>query len=171
MSARAAAKVRSGAYVYSLKNTYLSNLQKALVEAVFQVPIGVFGVAWLTYMAVTPPPAYLRGYLFAAAVNLVFAIPLWAAARAWATRPVLFLPWRYVFAGRAASVIDLVFAAYLAYHQRWIAAAIGVGCALWLSTLFAPSLYLYMGLSRRMHPKYAIAKKLFGVRFRFEEEA
>jgi hypothetical protein len=66
-------------------------------------------------------------------------------------------------------LINFGFAAYFAYEEQWIFCGIAIAAAIGILSIISPSIILYTILnSERMHPKYAFAKKFFGVRFPFE---
>jgi hypothetical protein len=68
------------AMVYSLSNNYLTVPQKALVEGIYQTPIGVFNYVFLGYLAIVEPFGYLNAFKLAAICNIVVAIPVWFTA-------------------------------------------------------------------------------------------
>jgi hypothetical protein len=167
--AKSHARAYDEASVYSLDNPYMTTPQKAVVEAVVQTPIGAFSYTLLGYLAFVQPPNYMKAFLLAALVNVVVGLGLWFAARPRLAQLGLLLPVGFLFAGRASSVINLLFAGYLGYHRDWIGVAIGVVSAFGLSSLITPSTYLYSAFSHRMHPKYLLGKKIFGLTFPFEQ--
>lgn len=160
-------KLHAAAYaeatVYSMNNNYLTKFQKALVEGIYQTPIGIFNYALLGYLAFVEPFGYLHAFLIAAVFNIVVAFLVWFAAN-----PTI-AKLGFICAGTAATIIDLILSGYLAYKGDWIGFGLGVACAFGILSLVTPSLHLYAMLSSKLNPKYQIAKKLFGTRFPFED--
>ena len=157
------------AMVYSLNNQYLTQMQKALVECVYQVPGGAFSYAFLAHIAFAARPSYFIAFLLAGACNAGIAIFLWfSAGPGLAGKTLLFMGG--LFAGRISSVINILFAAYLAYRGLWVGAALGLAFAVGLAALIQPSTFIYASLSQGMNAKYSIAKKLFGIKFPFEQQ-
>ena len=152
------------ASVYSMNNTYLTRIQKAQVEAIFQAPIGLFGYVLLGHLAFVEPRSYIYAYLIAAFCNIAMAIPLWFAAH------TALLTVGFFFAGTASTVIDLGLAGYLGYQGAWLGVGLGIAAAFGLLSFVTPSMWIYVILGHGMHPKYRIAKKLFGIRFPFEDD-
>jgi hypothetical protein len=156
------------ATVYSLNNNYLTRLEKALVECIYQMPGGVFCYVFLGHLALVEPRSYTTALLYAAICNIALAILLWVSlSPALAKQEFLFIG--SFFGGNVASLISIVMAGYLAYKRLWLGAGLGLGCAVGLAAIIEPSTFIYTILSRGMHPKYTIAKKLFGTRFPFEQ--
>lgn len=158
------AKAYAEARVYSMNNEYLTKAQKFYVEGIYQTPLGVFDFALLAMLAFGKEGNYLEAYLTAAFVNLCFALAIWAETS------ISMAKLGFIFAGIAHTVACLSLSVYMAIFGNFVGAGIGVACALGLTSFLAPSLWLYNFLGRGMNPKYRIAKKLFGVRFPFEDE-
>jgi len=152
------------AVVYSMNNTYLTKLQKALVEAVYQTPLGVFGYMLLGHLALVEPRSYWVAFLVAAICNAVLAVPWWFGANTALANVGFF------FGGTATMVIELGFAAYFGWQGDWMACGIAIAAAFGLLTFVAPSTWIYNVLGQGMHPKYRIAKRLFGLEFSFERD-
>ena len=152
------------ATVYSMNNAYLTREQKAFVEAVYQTPLGVFGYTLLGHLALVEPRSYWVAFLVAAFCNAVSSVPWWVGANATLAKVGFF------FAGTVTTVIDLGFAAYFGYQGDWLAVGIAVAAAFGLLTWIAPSMWIYNVLGRGMHPKYRIAKRLFGLEVPFERD-
>ena len=147
-----------------MNNPYLTRLQKAQVEAIFQLPIGLFGYVLLGHLAFVEPRSYIDAFLIAAFCNIAMAIPLWFAAH------TALLTVGFFFAGTASTVIDLGLAGSLGYQGAWLGVGLGVAAAFGLLSFVTPSMWIYNVLGHGMHPKYRIAKKLFGIRFPFEDD-
>ena len=152
------------ATVYSLSNSYLTANQKSLVEAVYQLPAGVFGYVLLGYLAFIEPRSYITAFLFAAICNAAVSIPWWFVANTNLAMMGL------AFAGYAAQVIHLGFAIYFGYQGAWLSTGIAVASMFGLLAFITPSLWIYTYLGRGMNPKYRIAKKPFGMTFPFEKD-
>jgi hypothetical protein len=152
------------ANVYSMNNAYLTKEQKALVEGVYLTPLGVFGYVLLGHLALVEPRSYWMAYLVAAVCNGALAIPWWLAANTTLAKV------GFLFAGAVTYVVDLGFAAYFGYQGDWVSVGIAFASAFGLLTLIAPSTWIYTVLGRGMHPKYRIAKRLFGLEFPFERD-
>ena len=152
------------AVVYSMNNAYLTREQKAFVEAVYQTPLGVFGYVLLGHLAFVEPRSYWVAFLVAAICNAVLAVPWWLGANTTIARV------GFLFAGTVTTVMDLGFAAFFGYQGDWLAVGIAVASAFGLLTLIAPSTWIYNVLGRGLHPKYRIAKRLFGLEFPFERD-
>ena len=159
---RAAAYAESA--VYSMNNSYLTKVQKAYVESLYQLPLGVFSYSFLAMLAFGKPGNYLEAFLVAAFTSSCFAVAVWVeASMAW-------VKIGFIFAGPAATLVNLVLAGYLGYQGNWVGVGLGLAAALGVLALIAPSTFLFTIFSRRMHPKYMLAKKLFGIRFPFEDD-
>jgi hypothetical protein len=152
------------AVVYSMNNAYLTREQKAFVEAVYQTPLGVFGYVLLGHLALMKPRSYWIAFLVAAICNAALAVPWWFGANTALANVGFF------FGGTVTMVIELGFAAYFGYQGDWLAVGIAIAAAFGLLTLIAPSTWIYNALGRGMHPKYRIAKRLFGLEFPFERD-
>lgn len=162
---RRRAKAYSEAKTYSLTNSYLSTKEKALVEAWFQIPIGIFNYVMLGLLAFDPGRGFWRSYMIAGIFSACAAIVL----RFYSPLPLL-LPLGTLLVGWLETVIALGFAAYFAYSKNWLLVVFAVVCGFGVSAIIAPGLWIYTLASRRMHPKYAFAKRKFDITYPFEAD-
>ena len=152
------------ATVYSMNNIYLTKMQKAYVEEVYQLPIGLFWYILFGHLLFVEPQSYLDAFLVAAVSNVVVAIAWWFASN------LRIANLGFLFGGYASTVINFGFAGYLGYQGAWPAAGIAAASATGLLSMIVPSVWIYPILGRGMNPKYRIAKKLFGIEFPFEKD-
>jgi hypothetical protein len=164
---QAAAKYAE-ANVYSMNNPYLSRWQKALVEAWFQFPIGVFSYILMGHLAVYSyqyVDAFIAAYVIASAISLM--------ARYVQLPDGVLVALGFAFAGWVETAVSLAFLGFFVYERAWGATAISVACATGLISAVAPSMHLYTLLRspRGMNAKYGFAKSRFGISFPFEERS
>ena len=160
---RKKAEAHAEATVYSLNNPYLSRREKAIVEAVYQFPFGVFAYSF-AFFALAQNQTFLASYGWATGVSAV----AWIFARLLPGR--LFLPLGIIFAGNGATILGLGLAGYALWNYHW-----GVGAFLFLSSFGFASfvelpMWLWTATAGRLNPKYGIAKRNFGTAFPFESE-
>jgi hypothetical protein len=160
------ARAHAEAMHYSLNNPYLTREQKAEVEAVYQVPFGVFSYAF-AYFSLYMGMDFVAAYGDAAILSAL----AWLACRTF-MNPRIWLPVAFVVAGVFGTVLHLAIAAFALYRHRWgVAAFMGLE-AFGLLAVFMPPMWLWaIFLGGRLNPKYRIAKKLFGIEFPFEADA
>lgn len=153
------------AMVYSMNNPYLTRHQKALVEAWYQFPIGLFGYLLLGYLAIKSPEAYLSAFLIAYGIAAAVSLLNWIVSL---PTPIL-VTLGLLFAGWIETAISLVFMLFFLYHGAWVPAGLAVASACGVLSIVSPTVHLYAMLSRgRMHFKYRFAKRRFGITFPFE---
>ena len=151
--------------VYSMNNPYLPRFQKALVEAWYQFPIGVFGYLLMGYLAIKDPYQYLSAFLIAYGVAAVVSLLNWFVSL---PAPVL-VALGLLFAGWIETAVSLAFALFFLYQGGWIASGLSVASACGVLSIISPPVHLYAVLSGRgMHFKYRFAKRRFGISFPFE---
>ena len=152
------------ANVYSMNNQYLSKEQKADVEGIFQLPYGSALYTFFGYLLFVDPQGYLLAAIYAVMVNIFVGMIVWVGPnQAFAKMGVL-------FGGTVCMLVSFGFAIYFGVQGNWIGMAVGVAGGLGLISIIEPCTYI-MGLgSRPLHPKYVIAKKLFGIEFPFESD-
>src|SRR5262249_27531348 len=119
--------LKAGAYaeatVYSLSNPYLSRVQKAQIEAVYQLPLGAFTYALILMLLANGPSGWLNAYLVACAVS----IPVWAIS--W------FMPGSFTvgigtfFAGSFSTIGCLALGAVALYQGQYSVAVIAAAIA------------------------------------------
>ncbi len=151
------------ANTYSLNNPYLSREQKAGVEAVYQFPLGAFTYS-LGFFALGGGAAFWNAYFSACMACVLAMFACMALMRAkWFVLSGTF------FAGSLAMIIHLGIAAYALFEGRsGVAAFVGLQ-AFGLMAFFIPSMWLWpVFVGGGMHPKYRIAKRMFGIVFPFE---
>jgi len=154
---------RAEAAAYSLSNSYLTDNEKAQVEAVFQFPLGAFGFTF-GVVALALGQGFGMSYAIAAAVSVI----AWIGARYLPGR--LFYYPGFLFAGMMGTVISLGFVAWALVESRWWVAGFTAANALGIAAVAMPPIYLWTMSSPRLHAKYAIAKRMFGIRFPFESD-
>jgi hypothetical protein len=157
------ASAHAEASVYSLNNTYLSQWQKAQVEAVWQFPIGVFA-----YPFVVTAVALDQSFWVAYGVATVFSAMAWLIASRAPAKPLVAVS--FLYAGWIGMLIHIALAVWALVEGR-LAVAIFTGLdAIGLASFLTIGMWLWSATSRRMNPKYAIAKRLFGIEFPFEKD-
>lgn len=148
--------------VYRLDNDYLVREEKALVEGLYQLPLGVLHYTALGFL-VWDPTNMLQAWIAASAASTVAALVVWK----FASERLASLG--FVFGGRISTIVCLTGAVWFAYNGHWGYAVIMALASIGLLAIVAPSTWLFSILSRDMHPKYALAKRLFLMDFPFEE--
>lgn len=153
------------ANVYSLNNPYLTTYEKACVETWAQFPDGVFGVTLLGLLA--SKHGWWPAVGIAATVALVVAILL----RFWFPLNIL-RPLSFVFCGNGEALVSIAFAVYFGVSGQWWYTALAIVNAIGLLAVVSPGLWFNSWenaiAGRRMHYKYAFAKRQFKVVFPFE---
>jgi hypothetical protein len=154
---------------YSLNDPYLTNKEKADIEALYQLPLHVFDYSFLALL-VFSDLAVLKVYLY----SFLIGLPLFLLVRAFPNR--LFIELGYILSGCLPLLIAnlrtwllIAFSVYSFVNGEvlagWVSALVSFG----LLALFNPFLILWSLSSSSMHPKYLIAKKVFGKTFPFEK--
>lgn len=152
------------AVIYSMDNPYLTKPQKALVEAWFQFPIGMFCYLLMAHLAAYPY-RYVDAFAFAYIVaGMVSVVNLFLFVPDGLLRALGFL-----FAGYLETSVGLAFIVLFLEQGAWGAAAIAVGSITGVLSILAPSMHLYTVFSPAgLNAKYAFAKSRFGITFPFE---
>lgn len=160
------------ATVYSLNNPYMTRLEKAQVEAVYQIPYGVMDYTIIYFLLIYhfPPGQFPFG--------TAFIIGTMVSAGAWGIclhiPPKLALALSFVLCGNVRTLVCVAAAAICAWSGRYGGAvylglaAFGITCPIQLP------MWLWMwgwiwSPYQSMHFKYKIAKRLFGITFPFEQ--
>lgn len=151
----------SEARIYSLNNTYLTQQQKAEVESVYQFPIGIFA-----YPFVISALVFDQSFLSAFLIASLFSAAAWLAARFFSGRIFFYIG--LICGGWIATVLQLGLAGWAATETRYGVAVFTALHAFGITSLLTIGMWLWTFSSRRIHPKYGIAKRLFGVTFPFE---
>jgi hypothetical protein len=158
-----AANAHAEATVYSMNNPYLTASEKAQVEAVYQFPIGIF-----TYPFVVNAVAFDQTF-WVAYLNASFvAFLAWCAARWLPGRPFFYIA--FLYAGWVGTLIQLGFAGWAALEGRYWVAGFAALSAIGIASFLTIGMWLWSFSYRRINPKYAIAKRLFGIEFPFEKD-
>ncbi|QTN19911.1 hypothetical protein HZ989_02190 [Brevundimonas sp. AJA228-03] len=155
------AKAHAEATVYSLNNSYLTQHQKASVEAVYQFPLGLMGFAY-GLLALGSDQTWLNAYWNASFLGAL----AWAFAAYGPTGFVAKIG--FLTGGWAATLLDLALAAWALYEHRWLIAGLLAGTAFGLTSPAMLPTWLWAWQGKGMNIKYRIAKRLFGVNFPFE---
>ncbi len=149
--------------VYSLKNNYLMDRQKILIEFTYQFPDGVLQYA-LAFIALALHQRLWVAFLGATLV----CIPAWLFARFHQGRVLGNIG--MFFGGRVGTFIDLILAGLALYLGRWeVAIYLGLASIGFTRPVELPG-YLWVWTSVGMHPKYQMAKRMFHTRFPFEKD-
>jgi hypothetical protein len=156
------AAVRAEAIVYSLNNPYLTTKERAMIEAVYQFPLGVLHYAF-AFLVLWSEYASLDAWLLASVISVL----AWAIARLLPGR--LFWPVGLIFGGNISSLLCLGLAISTAVTGRYGATAYLFLAGFGITSVVEAPMWLW-SLSRRMNPKYGIAKRMFGTVFPFETE-
>ncbi len=159
------AAAHAEATVYSLNNAYLSRVQKAEVEAVYQFSFGIFTYAFAA-LALVADQSFWTAYLNATFIGAL----AWGLSRFVMVGKV-YLPLSLVLAGNGGMLVHLAIAAYALFERRWgVAAFVGLEAFGLMVMFMLPGWLWPMLFGGRMNPKYRIAKKMFGVEFPFERD-
>ncbi len=158
---RAAAKAES--MVYSMHNDYLDQEEKALVEGIYQLPIGMFNYVGLGALALDPH-SLTHAWLAACVASTVATLFVWTAmSRGLALAGVPFGGW-------VSTLVCLAGSAWFAYSGQWLCAAVMAVASIGILAPIVPSVWIFTVMSRPIHVKYRIAKRLFGTEFPFEQD-
>lgn len=154
-------EVSAEARLYSLNNQYLTQRQKDMVEVVYQFPLVVQHYAlalfclWMNY-------SLWHSWLWSTGVG----IAAWMLA--------IFLPVRWlwpvglVFSGKGSTLLTLAFSVTAVVMRQYSIATYLAAASLALTSFIEAPLWMWSA-SSRMHPKYVIAKRIFGTKFPFEK--
>ncbi|WP_426034951.1 hypothetical protein [Brevundimonas sp. DC300-4] len=164
---RANANAHAEASVYTLNNPYLTAFEKAQVEAIYQFPIGVMGFSFGALALFGEQSLY-----FAYLNSSFHGFLAWVVAR---YKPGnLVPPLGFITGGWVMTIINLALAGYALYLERWgVAAFMGLSAFGITSAVMLP-LWLWhlderrLPAGQRMHAKYLIAKRRWGMSFPFE---
>ena len=157
---------RPSIWHYSMNNPYLTRLQKAEVEAVYQFALGAFGYGFASF-SLTMHQSLLSALGDAALLSAV----AWLVSKEMMGSKA-FRTAGFFFAGIFATVAQLALAGYAAFVGEYVVAAVLCLCAFNLHALVTPPLWLWaIFYSGGLHPKYRIAKRLYGLEFPFERPA
>lgn len=160
---RRKAAARAEATVYSLQNPYLSPRQKAMVESVYQFPLAVFTYSF-GFVTLGENQSFVAGYIGATLVSAA----AWLAARTLPGR--WFSPLGLLFAGTASTLIGLVLTGLALWNHRWAVGAFLALSSIGVAAIVEIPMWLWTITAGRLHAKYGIAKRMFGIVFRFESE-
>lgn len=156
------ARAKAEGLTYSMANPYLTPIQKAQVEAVYQFPLGVMGIAF-SLLTLVAHQSILNGYLNASFVGFL----AWLAARYLPGR-LFFIPVSIVTGGWGQTIIQLAFAGFALWQQRWALAAILMASAFGLTSPVELPMWLWHMAAGGIHAKYAIVRRMFGPVFPFQ---
>lgn len=141
---------------YSMKNNFLTENQKATVEAWYQLPIGIFNVTFFGCVILFNNVAILEILLYSYAISTIIAIINWKLY----LKSFIFLG--YIFGGNISSIISILFAIYFGFEHRWILMVLAILTSVGLLGFLAPSTWLYAFFSiNKIHPKYIFASRYF----------
>lgn len=157
------AAAKAEATVYSLNNPYLTDYQKAQVEVVYQFPLAAFGYTF-GVAALAFGQSFGMSYGIATAVSLI----TWIAARYLPGKAFIYPG--FLFAGNISSLISLGLAAWALVESRWWIAGFMVADAVGVASFLTLPMHLWSMTSPGLNAKYAIAKRMFGIRFPFEAD-
>lgn len=166
---------------YQLNNNYLTQTQKAQIELIYQMPLGlgesVF-IFYLTLLGASNFEMIKTAYFYTAPVAFVLGLLSWKSLTNEPLRKIVFgLGFLGTLWGHRFITLSLAAAAYFTGHL-YIAiysliSAIGISGI--VSTIFNPAMYIFLiggtletDKNSRMHFKYVMAKKLWGIKFPFE---
>lgn len=161
---QAAAKTQ--AQFYSLSNPYLSKNQKAVVEAVYQMPIGVFLYLFFFLLSSKGLHSWLFSYVIASLVSLPIAILCFYKPRFFNSKGMFLFA--CLFCSHNYMIILAILAGVYFYKGLVSLGVIALIAATSLLSVFTPSLHLFSFLSKELHPKYLFAKKIWGITLPFE---
>lgn len=152
---------KTEAMIYSLGNEYLDVKQKAKVEYIFQLPIGILHYTlifcsmyleynfWISFIV----SSFIGSIAFIAA-RLLSGHALWPAG--------------ILFGGNLHTVVCLIFAGIGVWHGEYIVAAYLALASFGLTMFVEAPAILWSLTSRKMNPRYGIAKRMFDIEFPFE---
>ncbi|MFA6262578.1 MAG: hypothetical protein WC760_14015 [Bacteroidia bacterium] len=141
---------------YDMKNSFLTDEQKATVEAWYQFPIGIFSFTFFSCFAFLENLTVLEIIFFSYLFGIIVAIVNWK----FLLKPLIFLG--YIFGGNVSSIISIAFAVYFGFENNWILMILAIMDAIGLLGVASPSMWLYSFFSAgKIHPKYIFATRYF----------
>src|SRR3989344_1323051 len=143
---------------YDMKNSFLTDEQKATVEAWYQFPIGIFSFAFFSFFVFSENFTVLEIVGYSYLFGIIVAVINWK----FLLKPLIFLG--YIFGGNVSSIISIAFAIYFGIENNWILMVLAIMDAVGLLGMVSPSTWLYSFFSaKKIHPKYIFANRYFKV--------
>lgn len=157
----------ANANTYCLTNPYLTKEQKAFVECWSETPESAF--TWVILMAPlwSSSPSLWHHIVAAAAFSIVISLVFGLFPS-----KALVFPLGFIAAGNVGMLIRLCLIGYCFYSGWNWYGLYGIVSLFGIGTIVAPGMWIqcffgYAG-GMKMNPKYAIAKRVYGVQYPFE---
>ena len=143
---------------YDMKNYFLTQGQKTIVEAWFQLPIGIFSFIFFACFIFFKNLTILEIIFYSYLISTVIAIINWKIY----LKPFIFLG--YIFGGNISTIISIAFAIYFGFEHKWILMILALADSVGLLGILSPSTWLYTFFSaNKIHPKYIFANRYFRI--------
>lgn len=149
---------KSPLFRYEMGNHFLTTNQKAIVEAWFQFPIGVFIYSLFILFILLGENNILEVFIYSYLIGIIIAIINWKF------HFKIFIYLGYIVGGTISSIISVIFLIYFVFNQHYIFMFLALADIIGLLSIISPSLHLYNIFSRnKFHPKYLFASKYFKI--------
>jgi hypothetical protein len=139
---------------YDMKNYFLTDDQKATVEAWYQLPIGIFTFIFFGCFVLFENLTILEILFYSYLISTIIAIINWK----FYLKPLIFLG--HFFGGNISSIISIAFAIYFGINHQWLLMTLAIADSFGLLGILSPSTWLYSFLAK-IHPKYYFASRYF----------
>jgi hypothetical protein len=141
---------------YDIKNPFLNDEQKIVVEAWFQFPIVFFEIFFFSCFI------FLKGLTVFEIILYSYLIGITVAVINWRFVVKFFILLGQIIGGNVSSLISVIFAVYFGIHNQWTLVVLALFSALGITGFLSPSMWLYSFLSiGKPNSKYIFAKKYF----------
>lgn len=141
---------------YKMKNIFFNDKQKAIIESWYQFPIGFWSTITFGLFVILPSYSPVLIILIAYILGSIVSLLNWKFYNS----KIKLLG--YIFGGNISSIISILFAIYFFISHSWVLAVIAVLDAFGMTSILAPSVWMYPILSKTsVHPKYKFAYKYF----------
>jgi hypothetical protein len=166
---------------YELNNNYLTQKQKAEIELIYQMPLGLGESVFILYLILLGASNFdmvQTAYFYSAPVAFILGLLSWKSLTNQPVRRIIFglgilgAHWGHTI----ISILLAVFAYFTGHMYIAIYAIISaIGISSLIGSFLNPAMYVYLiggametTKDSRMHFKYVMAKKMWGTKFPFE---
>jgi hypothetical protein len=166
---------------YELNNNYLTQKQKAEIELIYQMPLGLGESVFILYLILLGASNFdmvKTAYFYSAPVAFILGLLSWKSLTNQPLRKIIFglgilgAHWGHTI----ISILLAVFAYFTGHMYIAIYAIISaIGISSLIGSFLNPAMYVYLiggtmetTKDSRMHFKYIMAKKMWGTKFPFE---
>lgn len=150
----------AGLKKYDMNNPFLTDDQKVITEAWYQLPIGVFSFTFFILFIFSKNLTVSEIVLLSYLIGIIIAIINWSFLSR------TFISLGYIFGGTVSSIISITFAIYFGIEHHWILMALAIATSIGLLGFLSPSIWLYSFFTAKrgfIHPKYVFADRYFEI--------